>query len=106
VERGLVQVSDHAGAGQGGQTAHNRQVGVWSTVVELLWYGFVVIYVLGMIIFVGLSMRTPWCPYCRVQALALARQIGDTSPPMFEVIYRCPRCRAIVWKRLVNALSD
>jgi uncharacterized protein with PIN domain len=75
-------------------------------VVELLWYSVVVIYVLGMLIFFGLSARTPWCPYCRVPTLALAHQIGDTSPPIFEVIYRCPRCRTIVWKRLINALSD
>jgi hypothetical protein len=75
-------------------------------IMELLWYSFVVVYVLGVLILFGWSARTPWCPYCRVQAIALAHQIGDTSPPIFEMIYRCPRCRAIIWKRFVNALSD
>jgi hypothetical protein len=74
--------------------------------VALLWYILVVVYGVGIPIFFGLSTRTPWCPYCRVQATALAYQIGDISAPIFEVIYRCPRCRAIVWKRFVNALSD
>jgi hypothetical protein len=74
--------------------------------MELLWYGFVVVYVLGMLIFFGLSVRIPWCQYCQVQAIAWARQIGDTSPPIFAMIYRCPRCRAIVRKRFVNTLWD
>jgi hypothetical protein len=74
--------------------------------VELLWYGFVAAYVLGILMVFGWVARTPWCPHCRLQAITLAHQIGDTFPPVFEVIYRYPRCRTIVWRRFVNTSSE
>jgi uncharacterized protein with PIN domain len=74
--------------------------------VELVWYGFVAAYVLAAVIYFGLGHRTPRCRACRMPALILARQIAGTMPPVFEVIYRCPRCREILWKRFVNTVSD
>jgi uncharacterized protein with PIN domain len=74
--------------------------------VELLWYGCVAAYVLGSAIYFGMGYRTPRCRGCRTPALMLSRQIVGSSPPMFEVVYRCPTCREILWKRFVSAVSD
>jgi hypothetical protein len=74
--------------------------------VELLWYGFVVAYILGSVIYLGLGNRTPRCRDCRTSALMLSRQIAGTSPPVFEIVYRCPRCRAILWRRFVSTVSE
>jgi hypothetical protein len=74
--------------------------------VAWLWYGFILAYVLGMVIWFALSVRTPRCHDCRIPAVALAYQIGDSSPPVFQLVYRCPRCRVIVWKRFVNTIND
>jgi hypothetical protein len=74
--------------------------------VELLWYGFVMAYVLGAVIYLGLGYRTPRCRDCRTSTMILSRQITDSSPPVFEIIYRCPRCREILWKRFVSTVSD
>lgn len=71
-----------------------------------LWYGFVLLYVLGSMIYFGLSARTPRCRDCRTSALMLSRQIVGTSPPVFEIVYRCPRCRETLWKRFVSPVSD
>ena len=74
--------------------------------MEWLWYGFIVAYALGMVVWYVCSVRTPQCHGCRVPAIALAYQIGDTSPPIFQLVYRCPRYRAIVWKRFVHNICD
>ncbi|MGH8065416.1 MAG: hypothetical protein ACRERE_09285 [Candidatus Entotheonellia bacterium] len=74
--------------------------------MELLWYGFVVVYALGAAIYFGLSGRTPSCRDCRTSALMLSRQIAGSSPPVFEIVYCCPRCREILWKRFVSPASD
>ncbi len=74
--------------------------------MEGLWYGFVLAYVLGTAAWFGLAMRIPRCQYCRVPAIALAHQLAGTSPPIFEVVFRCPRCRQLLCKRFVNVLCD
>jgi hypothetical protein len=74
--------------------------------VELLWYGVVAAYALGSAIYLGLGYRTPRCRDCRTSAQMLSRQIIGSSPPVFEVIYRCPTCREILWKRFVSTVSD
>jgi hypothetical protein len=74
--------------------------------VELLWYGFVVAYILGSVIYLGLGDRPLRCHDCRTSALMLSRQIADTSPPVFEIVYRCPRCREILWKRFVSTVNE
>jgi hypothetical protein len=58
------------------------------------------------VIYFGLGHRTPRCRACRMPALILSRQIAGSMPPVFEVIYRCPRCRDILWKRFVSTVSD
>jgi hypothetical protein len=78
----------------------------WSIVVEFLWYGLVAAYVLGVAIYFGLGHRTPRCSDCRAAAIILSRQIAGSAPPVFEVMYRCPRCRTILWKRFVSTVSD
>jgi uncharacterized protein with PIN domain len=74
--------------------------------VELVWYGFVAAYVLGAVLYFGLGYRTPRCRDCRISATILSRQIADSTPPVFEIVYRCPRCREILWKRFVSTVSD
>ena len=74
--------------------------------MEWLWLGFVLAYVLVMVVWFAFAVRTLQCYNCGTKATALAYQIGDTSPPIFQLVYRCPRCRAIVWKRYVNTISD
>lgn len=74
--------------------------------MELLWYSFVVAYLLGSAIYFGLSDRLPRCHHCRTSALMLSRQIADSSLPVFEIVYRCPRCREILWKRFVSTVSE
>jgi uncharacterized protein with PIN domain len=74
--------------------------------VELLWYGIVVVFILGSVIYCGLSDRTPRCHDCRKLALMQSRQIPESLPPVFEVVYRCPTCREILWKRFVSTISD
>jgi hypothetical protein len=74
--------------------------------VELLWYGFVMAYVLGAVIYLGLGDCTPRCRDCRTSTMILSRQIAGSSPPVFEVVYRCPRCGEILWKRFVSTVSD
>jgi hypothetical protein len=73
--------------------------------VELLWHGVVVAFILGSVAYVGLGNRTPHCHDCRMFALIQSRQIADSSPPIFEVIYCCPSCREILWKRFVSTIS-
>jgi hypothetical protein len=75
--------------------------------MAVLWYGFVLAIALGMAVWFGLAMhRIPRCQYCRVPAIALTYQLAGTSPPIFELVYRCPRCRQLLSKRFVNALCD
>jgi hypothetical protein len=58
--------------------------------VELLWYSFVVAYVLGAMFYFMPDHRTPCGSDCRMSAVILSRQIAGSSPPAFEVVYRCP----------------
>jgi uncharacterized protein with PIN domain len=74
--------------------------------VEMLWYGVVVAYILETAIYFGLGYCPPRCHDCRTFALMLSRQIPDSSPPVFEVVYRCPSCHKILWKRFVSTISD
>jgi uncharacterized protein with PIN domain len=74
--------------------------------VEWLWYGVILTYVLGIVVRLWYAMRTPRCHSCRIRAIALTYQIGETLPPIFQVVYRCPRCRVIIWKHFVNVLTD
>jgi hypothetical protein len=74
--------------------------------VELLWYGVVVAFILGSAAYVGLRFRTPRCHDCQTFALMLSRQLPDSSPPVFEVVYRCPTCREILLKHFVSTRSD
>jgi hypothetical protein len=74
--------------------------------VELVWYGFVAAYVLGAVLYFGLGYRTPRCRDCRLSATILSRQIAGSTPPIFEIVYRFPRCRTILWKRFVSTVSD
>ena len=74
--------------------------------MELLWYGVVLAYILGAAISFGLGDLTPRCRGCGVPALTLSRQIADSSPPVFEVVSRCPRCRDILWRRFVSTVSE
>jgi hypothetical protein len=74
--------------------------------VELLWYGLVVACLLGWAIYGGLADHTPRCRDCRTSALVLSRQIAGSSPPVFEIVYHCPRCREMLWKRFVSTVSE
>jgi uncharacterized protein with PIN domain len=74
--------------------------------VEFLLYGMVVTFILGSAIYFGLSDRTPRCHHCRKLALMLSRQIPESSPPVFELVYRCPSCREILWRRFVSLIGD
>jgi hypothetical protein len=74
--------------------------------VELLWHVVLVAFILGAVASVGLGSGTPRCRGCRTFALVLSRQIPDSSPPVFEVIYCCPSCHEILWKRFVSTISD
>jgi hypothetical protein len=74
--------------------------------VELLWYGVVLAYIVAAAIYWGLGDPTPRCRACRVSALTLSRQIDGSSPPVFEIVYRCPHCREILWRRFVSTVSD
>jgi uncharacterized protein with PIN domain len=74
--------------------------------VELLWYGLVVAFCLAAAIYVGLGSRTPRCRDCQTSAIILSRQIAGSSPPIFEIVYRCPTCREILWQRFVSTVSD
>ena len=73
--------------------------------MELFWGGVVVAYILGSAIYFGLGNRTLRCHDCRTFSLMLSRQIPDSSPPVFEVVYLCPSCRDILWKRFVSTIS-
>jgi uncharacterized protein with PIN domain len=74
--------------------------------VELLWYGVVLAFILASVVYVGLGYRIPRCYDCRTFALMLSRQIPESSPPIFEVVYRCPTCHEILWKRFVSTIRD
>jgi uncharacterized protein with PIN domain len=74
--------------------------------VEVVWYGLVVTFILGSALYFGLSCRAPRCRECRELALMLSRQIPESSPPVFEVVYRCPSCSQILWRRFVCSISD
>jgi hypothetical protein len=58
------------------------------------------------VIYFGFVYRSPRCRECHVSAVILARQIAGSSPPIFELVYRCPGCREILWKRFVSMVSD
>jgi len=75
-------------------------------VVELLWYGVVLAYILAAAIYCGLGDLAPRCRGCGVSALTLSRQIAGSSPPVFEIVCRCPRCREILWRRFVSTVSE
>jgi hypothetical protein len=51
-----------------------------------------------LVVWCAFAVRTLRCHTCgtKATALALAYQLGDTSPPIFPLVYHCPRCRAIV----------
>jgi uncharacterized protein with PIN domain len=74
--------------------------------VDLLWYGVIGVLILGSAIYSGLGYRTPRCRDCRTFTLRLSRQIPESSPPVFEVVYRCPSCREVLWKHFVSIISD
>jgi hypothetical protein len=62
--------------------------------------------ILRSVAYVGLGNCTPRCRDCRMFALIQSRQIADSSSLIFEVLYRCPSCREILWKRFVSTISD
>jgi uncharacterized protein with PIN domain len=74
--------------------------------VDLLWYSLVAAYILGAAIYFGLGHSLPRCPECHVSALILSRQLTGSSPPVFEVVYHCPHCHKVLWKRFISAVSD
>ena len=74
--------------------------------MELLWVCVMIAYILGSSVYFGLDYRPPRCRDCRRSALMLSRQIAGSSPPIFEVEYRCPSCDEILWKRFVSMISD
>jgi hypothetical protein len=74
--------------------------------LELLWYGVVVAFILGSAAYVCLNDRPPYCHDCRTLTLRLSRQIPESAPPVFEVIYRCPTCQEILGKHFVSTSGD
>jgi hypothetical protein len=74
--------------------------------VEWLWYGVVVTFLLGSVLYFGLSSRKLQCPDCRTLGLMQWREIPESSPPVFEVVYYCPSCREVLWKHFVSVHSD
>jgi uncharacterized protein with PIN domain len=74
--------------------------------MELLWYGVIAVYILGAVAYFGLDPHLPRCPDCRLAALIISRQIAGSSPPVFELVYRCPGCLEILWKRFVSTVSE
>jgi uncharacterized protein with PIN domain len=74
--------------------------------MELLWFSVVLMYILGSTIYFGLDYRAPRCRDCQTSALMLSQQIAGSSPPIFEVVYRCPSCHEILWKRFVSTIAD
>ncbi len=75
-------------------------------VVEMLWYSVIVACLIGAFLLFQLSSDTPRCPSCQVATMVLAREIPETFPPVFELLYRCPTCDAIIGRHFVNAPSD
>jgi uncharacterized protein with PIN domain len=74
--------------------------------VELLWSSVVLASILGAASYFVLGDRTPRCRDCQTSALMISRQIADSLPPVFEIVYRCSRCREILWKHFVNTVSE
>jgi len=73
--------------------------------VEWLWFGLILAYALVLVVWCAFAVRTLRCHPCGTKATALAYQIGVTAPPIFQLVYRCPRCRASLWKRYVHPIS-
>ena len=74
--------------------------------MELLWYSMIAAYILGAVLYFTLGYRTLQCPECHVSAQELSRQLRGSSPPVLEVVYRCPHCYEILWRRFVSTVSD
>ena len=75
-------------------------------VVEMLCYIVIVGCLIGAFLLFQLSRGAPSCPSCQVETMVLAREIPETFPPVFELLYRCPTCDVTIWRRLVNAPPD
>jgi hypothetical protein len=75
-------------------------------VAELLWYSVVLAYILVAAIYYGLGDLTPRCRGCGVSALTLSRQLTDSSPPAFEIVYRCARYHDILWRCFVSTVGE
>jgi len=74
--------------------------------MDLLWYSMIAAYVVGAVMYFGLGHHTPRCPECHIAAQELSRQLSGSSPPVLEVVYRCPHCGEILWRRFVSTMSD
>jgi uncharacterized protein with PIN domain len=72
-------------------------------VVEMLCYSVIVACLIGAFLLFQLSSDIPRCPSCQVATMVLAREIPETFPPVFELLYRCPTCEVSIWRRLVDA---
>jgi hypothetical protein len=76
--------------------------------VDLLWYSFLLAYVLGVgaAVYFRRGDHPPRCRDCRTSAMVLWRRLAGSSTPVFEVVYRCPRCRKIFQKDFVRTVID
>jgi hypothetical protein len=74
--------------------------------VELLWAGLIILFCLGSAMYFGCSARPPRCQACRQLALMQSWQIPESSPPVFEIVYHCPHCREVLYRRFVSIMSD
>jgi hypothetical protein len=54
----------------------------------------------------ALVMAAPRCRACRERGRAEARDVTDSPSPLVQVTYRCPRCAAIVGRRILGVPGD
>ncbi len=74
--------------------------------METLLLGLALVPLLVALFFFRLSVCAPRCDECGIVTHVSAHEIPETSPPVFELVYSCPRCRKTMGRRYVNPLAD
>ena len=72
---------------------------MWALSAEVLGAVLALLLLSGAALVLEAAWRAPRCSRCSVTSEALPAALIHTIPAVLEIVYRCPRCLAIVSRR-------
>ncbi|MGH7398082.1 MAG: hypothetical protein ACRELW_11145 [Candidatus Rokuibacteriota bacterium] len=70
---------------------------------DALWAALSLLILAGAALGLEAAWRAPRCEACGVASEEAPAAVIHTIPAVFEIVYRCPRCRQVVSRRRLPA---